>query len=236
MSQNLVPPAERPAYQPTDYIETSQDTIWYNPFEYDVAVQVHVGAEGKAGPTPAEEVRWKSLPAPVRREKQTGVRTYVIKAKSERAIPSDFDMAIQHTQCSHYECLGSKGLYCKNPDHSEHKTIVAGLYPRLVNKGTQRTPIREPAKLHWALDDQKAKAAQALEDSKRRLSEAQNARDAFLIAQADLSEAQAEIARAEARIGSPDANPHKDVIANAGGGAKQEQTPPAQQSSGKKDK
>ena len=239
--RDLVPPAERPGHHPVDFIETSSDTIWFNPFDYPVAVQVHVGAEGKRGPTQAEDDRWKSLPPPVRREKQTGIRTYVIAPKSERVIPSDFDMAIQHTQCSHYDCLGSKGLYCRNPDHAEYKQIVGGLYPRLINRGTQRTPISSPPKLHWALDDNRAKAEAALAAAKQKLAEAANSRDAFLIAQADLAEAHKQIAEAEARVATADANANHKAIAEAGGATPPAASPPtnnspAQPATGKKDK
>jgi hypothetical protein len=219
-SAPFVPGAERPAYQAVDFIETNEDTIWHNPLDYDVAVQVHVGAEGKAADTPVERQRWASLPANVRREKQTGIRTYVIPSKTSRAIPSEFDMAIQHTQCAHPECAGAKGLYCKDATHSDYKKIVGGLYPRLVNKGTQRTPLAKPPALHWALDDQRAKAAEALEASKRKLAEAANARDAFLIAQADLATAQEEIAKAEKNLADQVPNEgtiHKEIIARENG-------------------
>lgn len=221
-SNPYIPHADRPAYQARDFIETSEDTIWYNPMDYDVAVQVRVGAEGKAADTQAERDRWARLSAPERREKQTGIRTYVIPAKSTRVISSEFDMAIQHTQCKHPDCLGSKGLYCKDREHDQYKEIVGGLYPRLVNRGTQRTPMTHPPTLHWALDDQKAKAAEALEVSKRKVIEAQNAQNAFIIAQAELADAQAEIAKAEVRLAeqarTTEASAHKDAIASAGGG------------------
>lgn len=236
--RQLVPSAERPAYQAVDLIETSSDTIWFNPFDYDVSVQVYVGSEGKRANTPAEEERWKALPAPLKREKQTGMRTYKIPAKSERVLPSDFDMAIQHTQCAHYDCLGAKGMYCKNPDHTEYKQIIGGLYPKLINRGTQQTPIKTPPRLHWALDDDRARAAAALEASKQKLAEAQNARDAFLIAQADLAQAKQDIAAAEQRIGSPDAKAHEKTLTEAAGETKPVATnqPPQHASGPRKDK
>ena len=204
---DLVPMAERPALQAADYMETEEQTIWFNPFDHAVAVQVHIGStpmlSGSQGAVSeiediARARRWHSIPAAQRREMQTGIRTYVIPPKSMRAIPSDFDMAIQRTECMHPECLGRK-MYCKNREHTE-RMIVGGLYPRLINKGTQRMPLTEPPRLHPALDDEKARAAEALERAKRKLQEAQNAKDMALVAHADLVEAQKDIATAEARL------------------------------------
>src|SRR5208337_33192 len=97
-----VPPAERPALAAIDYQETEEHTVWYNPFDYDVAVQIHVGSTPMEGAwdDPGRVARWRALPPQRRREMQTGIRVYVIPAKSERSIPRDFDMGIQM-----YECL-----------------------------------------------------------------------------------------------------------------------------------
>ena len=149
-SAPLVPMADRPAYRPVDLVETSEDTIWYNPLDYDVAVQVHVGAEGKRADTPDERARWVKMTPAERREKQTGIRTYVIPSKHERVIPNDFDMAIQHTQCAHPECLGSRGLYCKNAEHAQYKQIVGGL-ARVVDEELQRCGRCHMLRLHSVL-------------------------------------------------------------------------------------
>lgn len=211
----FIPPADRPAYQDVDFIETVKETVWFNPFEYDVAVQLHVGSQAKAS-----DAEWAALPPAIRRERQKGIRTYVIPAKATRVISSEFDQAIQQTKCNDPDCVGSKGLYCKDPEHND-RTIVGGQYPRLVNKGTQQRPLTKPPTLHWALDDQRARAEAALEESKRKLAEAQNARDAFLIAQADLENAKQEIARLDANMSAQgktaEAAAHQDAIVAAGG-------------------
>lgn len=234
---NLVPPAVRPGHRTAEFIETSEDTIWYNPFDYDVAVKLYVGARGKAANTPAEEERWKALSGPQRQEARTGVRTYVIPAKSERAIPSEFDMGIQHYKCSHPDCLGSRGLYCKNSEHIEYRKIVAGLYPKLVNRGTQRTPITQTIPLDDAIDDQVAKRQQALEAAKMRLAEANNARDAFLIAQADLQTAHRDIEAEKAQMVSEaqGAVEHQKAILEVSKPVAEKQTNPAP-AGAKKDK
>lgn len=202
----LVPVAERPALQASDSMETEEQTIWFNPFDYPVAVQVHVGSEPLIGNDFDEEARrrrWHSIPAPRRRELQTGIRTYVIPAKSQRALPSEFDMGIQRTECMEPECLGHK-LYCRNRAHT-NRIIVGGSYPRLINKGTRRVPLEVPPKLHPALDEERARAAAALEQSKKKLAEARDAQDMALIAHADLVQAQQDISAAEKRLADQNA-------------------------------
>ena len=199
--RSLVPPAERPNYaSPHDFEETSTETIWENPFDYDVAVQVHVGATPRPDPTDRGLAAWRAMPEAKRREMMTGKRTYVIKARSRRAISSDFDQAIQQTRCTHPDCPGQKAILCRNPEHVEHRLIVGGLYPRLINRGTQQRPISKPAELHWSLDDQKARSEEALANAKAKLAEAALARDALLIAQSDMLEAQKVVVETEARM------------------------------------
>lgn len=199
--RSLVPPAERPAYSsPHDFEETSTETIWENPFDYDVAVQVHVGSTPRPDPTERGLAAWRALPEAKRREMQTGQRVYVIRAKSRRSIPSEFDQSIQQTRCTHTDCPGPKSILCRDPEHAEHRMIVGGLYPRLLNRGTQQRPLSKPPELHWSLDDQKARAAEALEKAKLKLAEATQARDAMLIAQAELTDATQKMAEAETRL------------------------------------
>jgi hypothetical protein len=199
--RSLVPPAERPNYaSPHDFEETSTETIWENPFDYDVAVQVHVGATPRPDPTERGLAAWRALPEAKRREMMTGKRTYVIKANSRRAIPSDFDQAIQQTRCTHPECPGQKSILCRDGDHAEHRLIVGGLYPRLINRGTQQRPLSKPAELHWSLDDQRARSEEALANAKAKLMEAGLARDALLVAQAEMMKAQEIVAETEARM------------------------------------
>lgn len=200
---SLVPPAERPNYSsPHDFEETSSETIWENPFDYDMVVQLHVGSQPRPDKSEAGLAKWRALPEARRREMQSGQRVYVVKAKSRRSIPSEFDQAIQQTRCTHPDCPGTKGVFCRDPEHFEHRMIVGGLYPRLLNRGTQQRPLATPPELHWSLDDQKARAAETLEIAKQKLAEAAMARDALLVAQADMLEASKKAAEAEAALAS----------------------------------
>jgi hypothetical protein len=195
-----VPIAERPALQAAGYHDTEEQTIWYNPFEYDMAVQIHVGSTPMEGPwdDPGRMARWRALSPQRRREMQTGVRTYVIPAKDARAIPSEYDFGIQQTQCQDQECPGAKALYCRNPQHQ--KLIVGGLYPRLINKGTRLHPLEKPPTLHYALDDERARAAEALERSKVTLANAAHQQGLALVAAADFEKAKADMAAVEERL------------------------------------
>lgn len=217
--RSLVPQAERPNYSsPHDFEETSTETIWENPFDYDVAVQVHIGSTPRPDPSERGLAAWRALPEAKRREMQTGMRTFVIKAKSRRTIPSEFDQGIQQTRCTHGDCPGPKGMLCRDPEHAEFRQIVGGGYPRLICRGTQQRPLRKPPELHWSLDDQKARAAEALERAKLKLAEASMAREAMVVAQAEFVEAQQKVAEAETRVSQRNedaegARANADVIA-----------------------
>lgn len=217
--KSLVPQADRPNYSsPHDFEETAAETIWENPFDYDVAVQVHVGSTPRADPTEKGLAAWRSLPEGRRREMRTGQRTYVIRAKSQRSIPSEFDQGIQQTRCTHSDCPGPKGIFCRDPEHVEYRQIVGGLYPRLICRGTQQRPITKPMDLHPSLDDQKARAVEAAEKARRTLADAEQLRNAAFIAQAELLDAQKKIAEAEAQASQREedaqgAKHHAELIA-----------------------
>jgi hypothetical protein len=199
--KSLVPQAERPNYaSPHDFEETSSETIWENPFDYDIPVQVHVGATPRPDPSENGLAAWRALNPAKRREMQTGQRVYVIKANSRRAIPSEFDQGIQQTRCTHPDCPGPKAIFCRDPEHYEHRMIVGGLQPRLINRGTQQRPLSKPPELHWSLDDQRARREEALETAKKKLAEASMARDALLMAQGDLLTATNAVTIAEQRM------------------------------------
>ncbi len=78
---NLVPHADhdRPF---EDYQDVAQETVWHNPTNKDVALDLYVGVKASGRP-------------PRSREEKTGFRRYVIKASEKRAIAAEFDRAIQ---------------------------------------------------------------------------------------------------------------------------------------------
>src|SRR5579875_1528767 len=188
--QELVPLAERPNYEPED----PRETVWYNPQEQDQVLELYVGQ-----PTPIFGGDPSRRPR-LRPDERRGVRTYVIRAGQRRAIPSEFDYAIQQTMCKETECAG-RPLYCQ--DRSHRKVIMGGLGPRLINEGMQHRPV-----LHPALDAEMAAYNEAM-------ATAQKAADAAAaLAQASrLSQGHAE--SLEARLTEPNAPPKT----NASGGA-----------------
>lgn len=148
-TKDLVPIAERP-YGPADVEETVEETIWVNPSDADVVLDLYVGIPqvirkpSKTG----KALTW---------EQRTGKRRYIIRAHSERSIPSEFDMAIQHHQCQEGECSQAP-FSCKNKKH--RRMIVGGLAPhQLIMKGMQHRPA-----VSQSLDDTYAEA-QAKKDA-----------------------------------------------------------------------
>lgn len=214
-SRDLVPLAERP-FAPEDHAETVEETVWYNPGAEDVVLDLYVGvqkgmqqlrqklrAEGK-------QLTW---------EQRTGKRRYIIRAKGqciealkagnhdaracqdashpktsgERAIPSEFDMAIQHHQCMEPEC-SQRPSACKNRTH--RKSIVGGHAPaQLVMKGMQHRP-----KLSDGLNDiyaaQQAAQKETVEALIRRSEDDQRLSEA----QETIRRLNAEISRKEAEL------------------------------------
>lgn len=132
----MVPLADRLHHNPEDYRETAQETVWFNPENEDAVIDVYVGCTPQYGP--------RDRRPRLTRETRTGFRTYVVKAGEERAIPSEFDQAIQTLRCEEPGCI-SRPFYCK--DHTHRKTIFAGLATKLIHRGMQHRP-----KLHYALD------------------------------------------------------------------------------------
>jgi hypothetical protein len=108
------------------------------------------------------------------------------KTTGERAIPSEFDLAIQHYECVEVEC-SQKKMACKNTHH--RKTIVGGLAPHdLVNIGQQSRPV-----ISQALDDLAAQKAEAEQKTiQALLAKSDN--------EAKLAEAQAEVERLRKQI------------------------------------
>ena len=152
--QYLVPLADRPLAAP-DYEDSQSQTIWHNPTEKSVVLNLHYETPKATGRPP---VGW---------EAKTGCHRYVIKAGETKAIPSSFDMAIQHTQCFHIDCL-QLPFACRSAEEGHEKAIVGGFGPQLTNRGTQRVPIRAGfIQLAPALDDALARQKAAEEEEFR---------------------------------------------------------------------
>jgi hypothetical protein len=137
--QPLVPIADRPIAAP-DYEDSESQTIWHNPTDKPVKLDLNVDT-----PRPGRPPRnW---------EERHGMVRYVVKAGDTRAIPSKFDMGIQHTQCHHIDCL-QRPFACKSNEEGHEKSIVGGFGPQLINKGTQKAPIKAGfIQIAPALDD-----------------------------------------------------------------------------------
>lgn len=171
----LVPQANR-LLEPTEHQDSSEETIWHNPTNRDAILDVYIET-----PKPGKKPRsWSE---------QTGKRRYVIKAGETRALPSEFDRAIQHFECTETECLARK-FDCR--DHTHARVIVGGLGPQLACKGTQRRPMA-PAALHPALDDVEARK-KALQEERFQAYQRQEANAA------ELDTKRAELARVDAEL------------------------------------
>jgi len=141
-----VPVADR-AYPPPSLEEDSeQQTIWYNPLERNISLTLYTETPK---PTPGRKPRTL--------DERRGTKTFVFKAKEERALPSSFDRQVQQTQCSHVDCLQNP-FDCKSTEEGHEKRIVGGWGPLLENRGTQRVRL-EPGfiTLDPALDDAEAR-------------------------------------------------------------------------------
>jgi hypothetical protein len=181
-----VPPADQPHEYREDYPEETRDTIWENPTEHDVVLDLHVGTTPYYGPPSARPK--------MRREQLTGCRMYVItrgivdgksvvgeidpttgKPRGRRTIPAEFDQAIQQTSCRHPDCVSRK-MYCRNGSHE--KDIVGGLGPYLKNRGVQVAP-----RLHPSLDALHAEKMAAEAKARQAIIEKAAAQDALQVAQ-----------------------------------------------------
>src|ERR1700687_3758306 len=90
--EQLVPMAHR-EFEPDEFVETHQETIWYNPLDRDYVLPLYVGTKAMGTRHP-----------PRNAEERTGIRRYTIKSKQRRALPAEFDIAIQHLQCTEFGC------------------------------------------------------------------------------------------------------------------------------------
>jgi len=150
--QPIIPLADRPSFGGFDANDSEQQTIWENPTQHQVVLELQVDY-----PKPGRPPRnW---------EEKTGKRRYVIGPGQTRALPSSLDKGIQFAQCHHEDCL-QHPFECKSTEEGHEKTIVGGHGPQLLNRGTQAVPIRAGFyTLHESLDDTESrrKAAEAEE-------------------------------------------------------------------------
>lgn len=165
---NYIPLADRPHATYEQVVEIERDTIWRNPLDHDVVLDLHVGTK----PSPVFNSEGKRIRPDLTWEERNGVHRYVIKAGHTRAIPKEFDKAIQDVR---------------------NGVIVGGLGPRLERVGDQERP-----KLHPSLDDGLAKHKALIEEATAALSEKKRQEEALLIAQAKLAEAEKQLAERQA--------------------------------------
>ena len=180
----LIPLADRPFAPPPDQ-DSERQTIWHNPTALPVRLELHV-----ATPRPSFPIK------PVGFEQRTGKRVYVIQPGQTRAIPSEFDMAIQHTQCHHTDCL-QRPFACRSNEEGHEKSIVGGFGPQLENKGSQSMPIRAGfITIAPALDDVEARRKAAEEAEYKAFREQKMAQERAAAAHAETQRAEAEVAAA----------------------------------------
>lgn len=181
---DLVPPAEQPHAAHTAYPDQVRDTIWENATDKDVVLDLHVGTT----PIYGDERNRPKLS----REQRTGLRQFVIPAKSKRSIPSEFDQAIQQTHCQHPDCSGRKA-FCR--DRSHPAQIVGGIGPQLKNLTTRVRPVLAPA-----LDALRAEKAEAHERAARAKVEAQLATEKASAAESELDTLRRQLAERDTKI------------------------------------
>jgi hypothetical protein len=209
----FVPLAERVYPEPVRR-EFVHQTIWENTTDRDIYLDLHVGTTPVYSPKARAE--WRECTQEERRERQSGTRKYVIRAKSKAAIPSEFDVAIQHTKCLDQDC-SRKALYCKNRSHK--RMIVAGLCPQgLVNMGWQHVPTISPA-----LDTTLMKQAEAEKLQAEAIAAKNNAEHRLTIANERIEEANKEARELQARTAKAEAELER---AKALLGAKAVESPP----------
>jgi hypothetical protein len=178
----LVPLAERPFAPPPDE-DSERQTIWHNPTDKPVKLDLHYTTPKASFPI-----------KPKGYEQRTGKRIYIIQPGATRAIPSEFDMAIQHTQCHHTDCL-QMPFRCRSNEEGHEKSIVGGFGPQLENRGSQSMPIRSGfITLAAALDDVEARRRAAEEAEYKAFREAKLAGERAAAARIETERAEAEIA------------------------------------------
>lgn len=181
---DFIPPADTPHTHHESVIRDEHDTVWENPLATDVKLHLHIGTTPVYG---APENR-----RPLSMEQRTGIRTYVIPAKSSRAIPVEFDKAIQDTICSDPMCMAPK-YKCRDKSHP--RTIVGGLGPYLINRGAQVRP-----KLHPSLDSLQADKRAAEEAAIKALQERAEYERRALVAEGNVELKAKELAAREAEL------------------------------------
>lgn len=125
--------------------ETSPFTTWYNPTDRDVRLDLHVETpkphQGSGPPTAFSEGR--RTPTDTKREgvfnERRGTKLFIVKARAEKVIPSEFDGAIQKVKDG---------------------VVMSGLAPQLLNKGLKELP-KVHASLDVALQNERAATARA---------------------------------------------------------------------------
>lgn len=188
----LIPRAEQPG-APIEGVETVEETIWQNTTDRDVVLDLYVGVPPlvnlRAAIRSGKRLTW---------EQRTGKRRYIIRARSERAIPSEFDTAIQQHQCLEPEC-SQRPLACKDKTHRH--AVVGGLAPKqLVMKGCQHRPV-----ISAALDDRHAAEQAAKEKTVEALLAKSENEVKLQQAQEELERLRAEVARKELQSANADA-------------------------------
>jgi hypothetical protein len=125
-------------------METVTESVWFNPQKRDQILDMYIGINQRIGRPPRNN------------EERTGIRRYIIRAGEKRALPVEFDIGIQQTQCYEPGC-NSRPNQCKDGNHQH--AIIGGQAPKLVKLGV-RQRILIPA-----LDDLEAARKKAEEDS-----------------------------------------------------------------------
>jgi hypothetical protein len=190
--QPLIPLADRPLAGP-EYEDSQQQTIWHNPTDKPVILNLHFET-----PKPGRPPRnW---------EEKNGMHRYVIKPGETKAIPSMFDMGIQHTQCFHLECL-HRPFACRSTEEGHEKAIVGGFGPQLHNRGTQKMPIKPGfIQIAPALDDALARQHAAEQEEFRQWQQKKMAEERALAARAEQERATADAAARN--VNATDKNPN----------------------------
>jgi hypothetical protein len=121
-----VAPADEPFARERDP-EYATDTVWENPTQADVVLDLHVGTTPVYG-SAEQKARITASWGP---QEFKGIRRFVVKAKSKARIPSEFDQGIQQTRCLEAQCAFQPTI-CRNPRH--RMAVIGGLGPQLINR------------------------------------------------------------------------------------------------------
>jgi len=178
-ARDIVPLAERAYPPPQGEEDSQQQTIWRNPTERTVKLEIQIET-----PKPGKRLNAQGQPRIMTYDEKHGTHTYYVKAGEEKALPSEYDRQIQTYQCHHIDCLHAP-FDCKNfTDEGHEKTTVAGCGPQLERLGSQRVRIQPGfIQLSPALDDvaarlKAAETAEFEEWQRQRMAEARHAASA----------------------------------------------------------